>query len=422
MATKYWKYGNSAVAQVATATFGTYDVATTRKITIGGLVISAADSGGTLTAALTALAALLNASTHPYFSGITWTSSATQIIGTADTAGVPFVFAGSVTGGTGTCSNAYTVTTASAGPNDWSTATNWSDNTVPVDGDTVIIKDSSQNICWGLDQSSINLASLRIDQSYTGKIGLDKMVFATSATGGTTVSTAIEYRTDYLTLDGATDCKIGENLSSAQPNGSQRIKINFGSTASTVRVYGSASASSEVGRPAIRVLANHASTNIYVHFCPGGFGLAADVPGETSTVGAVYVEDKTTSTSVFIGDGTTLAWFEQQGGDNVLQAAATVGTVLCFGGKLRMEGTFVSTLHAVYGGTCTDNRYNGGVISTETDLYGGVLDYSQTALPRTVSALFLQAGELIWDTPMTFTGGLQTYGRKFTMQLAGSAP
>jgi hypothetical protein len=120
----YW--GGATQAQTAHATFGVYDATTKRTITIAvpkrgdgttSVSVSANDSGGTLTAALAALAVLLNASTDPAFSAITWSSTATQIVATNKVNGLPMVFAATVAGGTGTLVADYTVDTSSAGPN-----------------------------------------------------------------------------------------------------------------------------------------------------------------------------------------------------------------------------------------------------------------------------------------------------------------
>src|SRR5258708_25415656 len=98
MATQVWVGTATTTAQVSQVIFGTYDATTTRKITIGGTnrapsaSVSAAASGGTLTAALTALKALLAASVHPYFSAMTCTSSATTILRTAPTRAFPVTF------------------------------------------------------------------------------------------------------------------------------------------------------------------------------------------------------------------------------------------------------------------------------------------------------------------------------------------
>jgi hypothetical protein len=384
----YWNGTATAVVQVATTTFATYDVTTTRIVTIGGVAVSAADSGGTLTAALSAFATVLNASTHVYFAAITWTSSATQIIGTADTAGVPFTFAGSVSGGTGTLADAYTVTTASAGPNDWSTATNWSGLAVPVSTDDVIIKDNSVNICWGFAQSAVTLTSLRIEKTYTGKLGLNRIVFAQSSDASTTTSTAAtEYRSTYLNIK-ATTVKIGEHFGAGSPAGSGRIMLDLDSTASTVDVLGTAQASSETGRPAVRLKANSASTLVFVRSAPGGVGIAVDTPGETSTVGTVSVSDPSTASVVHVGLGTTITTFTQIGGSNVLQAAATVTTCTVSGGELTTEGTHATTTVNLHGGSLTSNST--GTITT-FNLNGGTADFQESNRARTVTTMNLNS-------------------------------
>lgn len=405
MATRYWTGATvTNVAQVATATFATYDTSTTRTITIGGVAISAADSGGTLTAALSALAVLLNASTHPYFSTITWTSNATQIIGTADTAGVPFVFAGSVSGGTGTLSNAYTVSTANASPHDWRTTTNWSGNTVPVNDDIVIFKDSDVSVYWGLDQSSVTPDLLVFEKSYTGKVGLDRTVFVTSADGDTTLTTVQEYRDTYLSI-GPDVTRIGENYGFGSPAGSSRLMLNTGTTANCViDVFDTAQSSSETGRPAVRLKANHSGTSVFVRLAPGGVGIACDTPGETSTVSKVSVSDDTEASRVFVGGGTTITTYEQIGGDNVLSAAATITTVTVQGGILTIEGDFTITTENIYGGTVYDNHVKtGGSAVTTMTINGGNQDGTGSRRART------------WDTVNHTKGSLSTDGGVITI-------
>ena len=158
----YW--GGPAAAQTAHATFGTYDPATKRSITIvvpkradgtESVTISATDSGGTLTAALAALAALCAASTDPVFAAITWTSNATQIIATNKVNGLPMVFSAAVAGGTGTLGADYTVDTSSAGP------------AVPIaiddlKGECVPCSDASQVYVKGTAADSINYTILAL--------------------------------------------------------------------------------------------------------------------------------------------------------------------------------------------------------------------------------------------------------------------
>lgn len=417
MATRYWKGGGTAVAQVATATFATYDVATTRTITIGGVAISAADSGGTLTAALTALAALLNASTHPYFAAITWTSDATKIIGTADTAGVPFTFAGSVSGGTGTVSNAYTITTANAGPNDWTTVQNWSDQTLPVDGDTVIFKDSDISVAWGLDQSSIQPALLRIDQTYTGRIGLRRDQFARDA-DGTNLSTAYnEYRDQYLKI-GPTTCEIGQSFTAQSASGSGRLKLNFGTDACTCVIFNTASAPTDQGQTAVQILADDNATDIFVRSAPGGLGVAIG-PGETSTVRLISISDTSSASKVYAGPGTTLTTWAQKGGVNLMSPAATVTTTTVEGGTLTVEGSQVLTTLNVYGGTVYCNQ-TGTIGTVNLDGTSAVLDFQQSNQPRTVTTLNAKRGSYRADGSVLTITTLNDPSNKYTISVTAN--
>ena len=410
MSTNIWLGNAPVVAQVATATFGVYDATTTRKITIGGVVVSALDTGGTLTAALTALAVVLNASTHPYFSAITWTSSATQITGTAKIPGVSFTFAGSVSGGTGTCTNAYTVATANQGPCDWSTASNWSTGTVPVNGDDVIIKDCKTNICFGLNQSAVTLNTLRVMQSFTGLLGMNRQVFTTSADGNTNNSNYVEYQPLYLQvgLQGTKYASVGEDYSTGTaPSGSRRIMIDFGTSQGTVDIQQTASNSSESARPAVRIKANSASLNCFVRSAQGGFGVAADQSNETSTIGKMEISDTSTNGSkVVTGPGVTMTTWEQYGGTNIMQAAATVATVNMKGGTLQTEGTFALTTVNMYSGATLNSNSTGTIGAL--NLYGGTANFRESNIARTVTSVVFQlqsTGSIIADgTVLTVIG------------------
>lgn len=421
MATQRFLGVAGLTAQVATATFATYDVTTTRKITIGGAVISALDSGGNLTAALAALATLLNTGTvsgiaHPYFTNITWTSSATQIIGTAKTAGAPFVFAGSASGGSGTCSNAYTVSTANSGPNDVSVAANWNTGSLPAGGDDVYIQAEAGNvnIAWGLAYfltNSITFNSLTISKTYTGNLGLNTLAFTTDAAASTASTIAVpEYRQAYWQVSSTTPILIGEQESIiGTAAGSKRIMIDVGSTASQViKVQGTGSTSADTGKPAVRLLANAATINVYVQSAPAGFGLAADHAGETSTIGNLYVSDPSTSTQVLTGRGVTMTLFEQIGGNNVIYAGATVPTINAKGGKLQLEGNWTSTTCNVYNGASVVSNQYGSPAFTTLNPYGGTIDFTQSSQPRTVtSTVFQKGGDAIVKADasiITFTG------------------
>lgn len=418
MGTLYLQGRATAVAKVATATFATYDVATTRTITIGGVAISAADSGGTLTTAMTALAVLLNASTHPYFSTITWTSNATQIIGTADTAGVDFVFAGSVSGGTGTLSNAFSVTTANAGPGDFAKITNYNTGAAPASSDDLYYENLDVNVAWSLDQNAVTLTSFNIAKSYTGFIGLPIETFATSADGETDVSTAVEYRNTYLKIS-ATTLNIGYHYGDGSPAGSGRIKINLGSVQSTINVYGSGTAE-ETSLKAVRLLGTHASNVLNVF--GGSVGIAADAPGEVSTILTANLQIG----SLQLGAGVTLTTYNQVSGTGLVQCGGTTASI--FAGACTLTAGNWTTIN-VNGGTVTNSSaagtvgtlnlrlgatyYHNGAGTITTANVTGTLDLSKGTGALTITTLTVYPGAIIYDpngrlatsTDIVFAGG-----------------
>lgn len=407
MATKYWKGNAPAVAQVSTGSIDSVDgtpANDTFTVTIGDQTVSVAGDTDVNTTA-TNLRAALNASTHPYFAAITWSGSGGNITGTADTAGVPFVVALTQSGGTGTVTD-FSDTTANAGPNDWSTADNWSTGTVPVNSDDVIIENSSVNIAYGLDQNAVSLTSLTIKKTYTGKIGLDAAVFAQSADGETTTdSNEDEYRETYLKI-GSTRIDLGEHFGPGSPSGSGRIKINQQiSGTSDLIVHDTATTSAETGLPAVRYLASHASADVWIRSAPGGVGIAVDVPGETATVGTVSISDTSTTSKVQVGSGVTLTTFEQLGGQNYLDlGAATVTTVNVDGGTLTTEGDATITTLNVNAGTCNANHIkSGGNAITTANVDGGTLDGQASTEARTWATVNFDSGTIKGNDSITVT-------------------
>lgn len=399
MATVYWRGGATAVAQVSTGSIDSLDATpanNTFTVAIGSVSISVAGVTDVATTA-TALRAALNASTHPYFSGITWSGSGGNITGTADTAGVPFVPALTETGaGTGAVTD-FSTTTASAGPADWSTAANWSAGAIPANDDAVVFRQTSAPVAWGLSTGLTGI-NLTVEDTYTGTIGLRTGVFATSADGATTVSTVSEYRTSYLTLD-ADVIDIGQQLGLTSAGGSGRVKINnTRGSASILTVHKTAGAPTDTGLPAVRYRAAHADADVYVRSAQGGVGIAVDVPGETSTVGDLYVSDQTDVSQVILGTGVTITNWTQNGGRNILQAAATVTAVTVAGGTLTTEGDYTVTTLAVRDGTCYCNHVKtGGNAITTANVTGGTLDGSQSSFARTWATVNPDGGTIIAD-------------------------
>lgn len=264
---------------------------------------------------------------------------------------------------------------------EWDHAANWSPAAVPVNADDVDMGDSSQGVTSGFDQSAVTLDSLNIPQTYTGEIGDSD---------------------DYLKI-GATTVKIGHHYGPGTPAGSGMIKLDLGAAQSAVMVY-NAGISSEDYKPAIRLLANHASTTIEVR--KGKVGLAVET-GETSTVSTIissYVNNQNTDADVFIGSGVTLTTHEQTGGDVTLLCAAT--TVNAEAGTLLTAGSGVIATLNVEGCEVTSNS-TGTITNLNVSVKGGggTADFTKSAAARTVTNVKLEAGGTIKRDPanVTFT-------------------
>lgn len=397
MATLFFSGSAPAVAQVATATFATYDATTTRTITIGGVPISRLDSGGDLTTALGLFATLLNGAlvsgvAHPYFSTITWSSDATHIIGTASTAGVPFVFSGSVSGGTGTVSNAYTVSTASAGPSDWSTIGNWFLSTgpsaaLPAIGDTIILSNNSVNIAYGLDQSAVTGVTLRSEQSYTGRVGLDYTVFATSV-DGVTVASRPEYRTYELNL-GATIWTHGDSGGLGNLTGSKRFLLRTGTQNCQATIVNTASTSDDNGRPAVRWRGVNALSVLNVRAAPGGFGVAAEQATDVATFLTLNCTDATGQARIVTGLGITATNLISSGGTHVFRWNVKPTTLTVSGGNVRTEGAAgIGTINC-NGGVITSN--NTGLIDL-LNANAGTVSFIGSSNARSVTTINVVSG------------------------------
>lgn len=402
MATRYWEPKAIAVAQVDTGSIDTFDAASTYTVTIGGVAISEAGDTDVATTA-TNLRASLNAATHPYFAAITWSGATGDIIGTADVAGAPFIAALTVAGGTGTVTD-FAATTANASKHDVGDATNWSGETLPTTGDDIVIGEGNVSLLYRLEAITV-ADTLTIMQSFTGNVGLERSGFATSEDGETRETDLPEYRTDYFRCDLDEIVHGRDDGLGVTGLGSQRTKIhNDKAGASLLRVENTADATAGA-KPALRYKADNAGADIEIVSAPGGLAIAADVPGETSTVGDVTILDSTSGSKVVTGPGVTLSNWKQQGGINTLDAGADIVTgVECLGGTLTIIGRdyTIPTLD-VTGGEVDDQHVDTtGVEWTTVNVSeGGRLVLTNVEEGRTATNFNIQEGgtvEADWDT------------------------
>ena len=258
MATMEWRGKATAVAQIVNVTAGGTLAGETFTISVGGVAIAShtdttTDPDDTKTALITAW----NASTHVYATGITAAAGGTGIVTlTADTPGVPFAVTLNTPGGSATLGQS--TITANAGPNDVSTADNYSGGAKPVNADTLLVRQGSPAMLWNLDDlTGVTVAELDIAHA-AGQIGLESDRFHVDAT--TTDTTVREYRETWLKL-GATTLTVGRNysLTGTSATGSSRIKLDTESASCAAEVLNSAAQSADNAHPPIQLKFNHAS-------------------------------------------------------------------------------------------------------------------------------------------------------------------
>lgn len=377
MATNNWLSRALAVAQVETITVtGPIVAAETFSVIINGKYITFTATTTTVAHVVTGLLALLQAETAAELTEITWTSpTSSTIVGTANTAGLPFVVSTEDTSAAG--SIATSTTTAATGPNHADNVNNWSNGAAPANGDNVYIDLDRGSILYGLDLSGVTVATLDVYSAAQteGKIGLPQV----NESGN-----YYEYRERYL--------KIGATIARIQSQ-SSRVNINYGSvqTATEVRETGSETN----GIPAL-LLKGTSTSNVF-EFKAGTSGLAFHLD-ETAAAATVRVSPQAT---LICGPACTLTAVTSLG-ETLIQTVtggATTATLTVEDGETKVIGTGAVTTLNVDGGTC---KYeSSGTVTTAT--ITGTVDCSEDISPRTFTNTNIEPGGVIIDPNQTIT-------------------
>lgn len=371
MSTNRWLGGAQPVARVETYTVGSATVGQTFGVTINAKpVYYTAVTGDTTATVATGLQAALAGSALPEFKRVTWSVSTLDVIGTATTAGVPFI--GAVYG-TGTLSRA--VTTAGTGPNDVANTANWSLGAVPAVTDAVVIDGTDSGLLWNLDTFNAAgiLASFTVKASFTGTIGLPEI----------TADGYREYLPRYLKFaDGVTAVSLGDG----EGTGSSRLLLDFDAYTPTVSVVATGVRVDTALPPLIMTgLAAGAVVNV----AGGELGVAAET-GQTATVTTLRVAEA--DTKVLLGSGATVVTIDQD--DGSLEVYGAVTTLGITGGQ-----------YAQHAGTLTTATADGGTVILRQ---GGTVT---TATFRGQSSTNPPTCDLSYDPrPITFTNHSFTGG------------
>ncbi len=394
MATVVWEGGAPAVAKVVTVTVGgTVEVGDVFIVTMGNAILTHVAASTTLSVVADAIATawnLLDATTHPQFAEITalGIGDGTFTL-TADTAGKDFSVVLTTTEAGGGAADDQTFTQAdtigNSGPNDWSTAVNWSTGAVPVNADDVVLADSTVSILYGLAQSAVTLTSLNRDQSYTGVVGL-----ARTNTDGTNY---VEYRDTYLAV-GVTTAVIGDGAGI----GSGRFKLDTGSVQTTIFVNDTGD-QLEDALGAVIWKGTHASNVMQV---TKGTVSVAPFAGELATIATLtigFLNNIESDAFVECGDGCTLTNIDKGGGQLFIENDATLITQT--GGDTTVKGAATVTTLDLDGGTYFYK--SSGTMTTARVGINGTLDFRRDMRARTITNASIHAGGVIRDTSKTVT-------------------
>ncbi len=398
--TVIFKGDAAAVAKVCTATpGGTIEIGDVFILTCAGEAVTFVATATTVANVCTGITAAWQASTVPEHTEITATDSTTTITLTCDTAGVDFTITATTTETGGGAADAQTfvmaTTTEVAGPNVWNCADNWDTGAVPGAADLVVLENSDVDILYLIDQNAVTLASLTIDQSYTGSIGLPYYNSGANTTAGTQYA---EYRERYLKIS-ATVVTIGKQAIGGTATGSGRIQLNVGSVQTAVTVHNTGS-STTTGYGAFVFVGTHASNVLNVN---KGSVSVAPFGGELATLLTLrvgYVGNASTDAKVTCGVGVTLGTTTKHGGQLEINNNTTTLTQTG-SGYVSINGTSTITTLTIEDGTCYYNST--GTCTTAVVGGGATLDFRRGQGTRQVDNCSIYQGGAIFDPAKTVT-------------------
>tara|TARA_R100000664_G_scaffold34243_1_gene55663 strand:+ start:18473 stop:19765 length:1293 start_codon:yes stop_codon:yes gene_type:complete len=400
MATRTWTGNALPIAQITKWVIdGTWAAGDKFTMTINSKDVTVATTSATISTVASEIATALGESTVNEFQSISWTSTSTQVVGTALVAGVPFTASARAYESDGTTpgvnhtvdgantDQAGTTSTAATGPNFADNADNWSAKTLPVDDDTIVFENSSVDVLYGLANSSVTPAEIHFKASYTGRVGLP----AYDSAGD------LQYRDRYLQYGVSGDStNIKVFVGHGTGAGSSRINLDVGSSQATVTVVKTAEA--PLGEQSFNFKGTHSSNVLTVN--AGRVGIAA-WDGEASTIATLkigYNESVIFDATVFSGDAVTLGAVDMSGGTFIAQTNITTLT-MTNGNATQLDGAIATAV--ILGGSLsyqTDSTLTNLTIGST-----GVFSAREDLRSRTVTNIVMHAGAAFYDPFGTVT-------------------
>lgn len=397
MATRTWLGNAINIFDVWTITVAdTWATGDTVTLTIGGndlvITVGATDTATTdvaqaISDAINATAKLDGAGTTDATSNvggqeinefieITAEISGSVVTITANTAGKPIGLSVAETtagDGTATGNNA----TAATGRNFFDNADNWSDSTVPIDGDTIVFDRGSVSLLYNLSQGGVTPAAIIITAGYTGNIGLPPVNVDNSS------KPYAEYRTQALTLcDSGDTTNTTVDIGQGEGSGSRRLNLNFNTGQVTGNVYRTGQPL-DAATPPLQIAGSHASNVWQILRGVVGFAHLQGSAATLATLRIGYISNRASDAQVRCGSGTTLGTIEKDGG--ILEVNSAIGTALNqSAGDTTINGTGAVAALTVRGGNAfysTTGTLGGNPIVAGT----GVLDFSRDMRSKTVT-------------------------------------
>lgn len=256
----------------------------------------------------------------------------------------------------------------------WDVDANWTPGTKPADTDTAIFNYLAQARVAGSDQSTIELAALRIDSTYTYTFGDNGTPLIVDAT--------------------LVDIGLPSGSSTAGTH-SGRINLKLPDVASTITVHGTKTSSEDTGKEPVRIWTGANANKLYVKGS-SRVGIATDLV--TNTAQFSEIACLSTQAYVNVASGTTLTKWRQTAGTGNLYCAMT--TLQQDGGIVSTFGSGAITTANVRG---VANLNSTGTITALNVQSGGHANLLDTAAARTVTTITLVKGAKLSFDPNVIT-------------------